>query len=114
MRDGNDAANAVDGDPNTFWIAGSQKDDTRKNQELTIGFPNAVSFNDLIIMPRQNQRDHEGDVREYLIQTSDDGASWTDLKRGALVSTFEPQKIIFGGKYNREISQNRFAIRFRS
>ncbi len=47
-------------------------------------------------MPRQNHRDHEGDVREYLIQTSDDGANWKDLKRGELVSTFEPQKIIFG------------------
>ena len=48
------------------------------------------------MMPRQNHRDHEGDVREYLIQTSDDGANWKDLKRGALVSTFDPQKIDFG------------------
>ena len=96
LTNGNDAANAVDGDPNTFWIAGNQKDETRKNQELTIEFSNAVSFDGLTIMPRQNHRDHEGDVREYLIQTSDDGANWKDLKRGVLVSTFEPQKITFG------------------
>ena len=96
LTNGNDAANAVDGDPNTFWIAGNQKDETRKNQELTIEFSNAVSFDGLTIMPRQNHRDHEGDVREYLIQTSDDGANWKDLKRGFLVSTFEPQKITFG------------------
>jgi beta-galactosidase len=90
-----EAGNAIDGDPNTFWLAGSQRDGARQNQELTIGFPNAVSFNGLIIMPRQNHRDHEGDIREYLIQTSDDGANWRDLKRGEMVSTFAPQKILF-------------------
>jgi hypothetical protein len=91
-----DAGLAIDGDPNTFWIAGNQKDAARQNQELTIGFPNAVSFNGLVIMPRQNHRDHEGDIREYLVQTSEDGATWRELKRGALVSTFAPQKILFG------------------
>ncbi len=95
LTSGNDAANAIDGDPNTFWIAGDAKKD-RENQELTISFPNAVSFSGLFLMPRQNHREHEGDVREYSIQTSDDGLNWTDLKRGALVSTFDPQKILFG------------------
>jgi hypothetical protein len=90
-----DAANAIDGDPNTFWLAGNQKDAARQNQELTISFPDAVSFNGLVIMPRQNHRDHEGDVREYLIQASDDGATWREIGRGALVSTFNPQKILF-------------------
>ena len=94
LTNGNDAANAIDGDPNTFWLAGDQKKD-RQNQELTISFPNAVSFNGLVIMPRQNHRDHEGDVREYSIQTSDDGRDWQEIKRGALVSTYEEQKIIF-------------------
>jgi beta-galactosidase len=91
-----DAGNAIDGDPNTFWLAGNQRDAARQNQELTVSFPNAVSFNGLVIMPRQNHRDHEGDIREYLIQTSDDGSNWRDLKRGALLSTFNPQKIDFG------------------
>jgi hypothetical protein len=90
-----DSANAIDGDPNTFWLAGDAKKD-RQNQELTISFPNAVSFSGFIVMPRQNHREHEGDVREYSIQVSDDGRDWTDLKRGELVSTFDPQKIIFG------------------
>lgn len=93
---GNDANNAIDGDPNTFWLAGNQKDAARKNHEVTIQFPNAVSFSGLVIMPRQNHRDHEGDIREYQIQTSDDGANWKDIKRGTLVSTFDPQKINFG------------------
>jgi len=90
-----DAANAIDGDPNTFWIAGDQKDASRKDQSLTITFPNAVSFSGIVIMPRQNHREHEGDVRDYLIQISDDGTSWRDLKRGLLPSTFDPQRITF-------------------
>ncbi|MBS1792773.1 MAG: discoidin domain-containing protein [Acidobacteria bacterium] len=90
-----DSSNALDGDPNTFWLAGDPKKD-RQNQELTIGFPNAVSFSGLVLMPRQNHRDHEGDVREYRVLTSDDGTNWTAVKSGALVSTFDPQRIDFG------------------
>lgn len=47
-------------------------------------------------MPRQNGREHEGDVREYLIQISDDGTNWRDVKRDSLVSTFNPQRIDLG------------------
>jgi hypothetical protein len=47
-------------------------------------------------MPRQNHRDHEGDVREWLIQASDDGGDWRDVARAALGSTFDPQTVRFG------------------
>jgi beta-galactosidase len=96
---GRDAGNAIDGDPNTFWIAGVQTAD-RTPQELTIAFPTPVEFSGLVVMPRQNHRDHEGDVREYAIQVSDDGATWRELKRGALGSTFDQQRI-------RSIARNR-------
>ncbi len=91
-----EAANAIDGDPNTFWIAGDARAAARQDQELTISFSNPVSFSGLVIMPRQNGREHEGDIREYSIQISDDGTSWREIKRGQLVSTFDPQTIEFG------------------
>lgn len=90
---------AFDGDPNTFWIAGDQKSE-RKNHEFSVRFPNSVPFSGLVIMPRQNHRDHEGDIREYAASISDDGKNWTEIKRGALVSTFDPQKITFGKTVN--------------
>jgi beta-galactosidase len=90
-----DAANAIDGDPNTFWIAGDPRAVSRQNQELTINFPNAVSFSGLVVMPRQNHREHEGDIREYSIQISVDGTNWTEVKRGELLSTFDQQSIVF-------------------
>jgi hypothetical protein len=46
-------------------------------------------------MPRQNHRDHEGDVREWLIQASSDGEHWRELKRATLGSTFDPQTVLF-------------------
>jgi hypothetical protein len=46
-------------------------------------------------MPRQNHREHEGDIREYSIQVSDDANEWREVRRGELVSTFAPQKIQF-------------------
>ena len=91
---------AFDGDPNTFWLAGNQKDETRKNQEFSVYFPKSVPFSGLVLMPRQNHRDHEGDVQEYEISISDDGKNWSEIKRGELVSTFDPQKILFGKTVN--------------
>jgi hypothetical protein len=60
-----------------------------------ISFPNAVSFSGLVIMPRQNHREHEGDIREYSIEISTDGTNWSEIKRGSLISTFDPQTIAF-------------------
>lgn len=86
---------AFDGDPNTFWIAGDQKSE-RRNQELVLRFPKPVAFSGFVLMPRQNHRDHEGDIREYSVAISDDGKNWREVKRGDLVSTFDPQTIAFG------------------
>ncbi|HQU85287.1 MAG TPA: discoidin domain-containing protein, partial [Pyrinomonadaceae bacterium] len=102
---------AFDGDPNTFWLAGDQKSE-RKNQEFVVYFPKSIPFSGLVLMPRQNHRDHEGDIREYAVSISDDGKNWTEIKRGALVSTFDPQKILFGktvsAKYLKLVSLSGF------
>lgn len=100
LTDLKEQVSAFDGDPNTFWLAGNQKDETRKNQEFSVYFPKSVPFSGLVLMPRQNHRDHEGDVREYAVSISDDGKTWTEIKRGELVSTFDPQKILFGKTVN--------------
>ncbi|GAB3453731.1 beta-glucuronidase [Massilia terrae] len=90
-----DAGNAIDGDPNTYSLVSVRADIPRPQPELTITFPESVPFNGLVLMPRQNHRDHEGDVREWLVQVSDDGQAWRDVKRATLGSTFDPQRIVF-------------------
>lgn len=89
------AANVIDGDPNTFWQAGDQKQPARQTQELTVNFPAPVAMNGLVLMSRQNHREHEGDIREYVVQVSDDGREWREAARGTLRSTFAPQQIRF-------------------
>jgi beta-galactosidase len=90
-----DAANTIDGDPNTYALVKPGAGATRPQPELTIEFPQAVPFDGLVLMPRQNHRDHEGDVREWRVQASDDGQQWREVKRATLGSTFEPQKVLF-------------------
>jgi hypothetical protein len=89
---------AIDGDPNTFWIAGGTgrgMSGTPYPHELTIRFPAAVAMNGVVLMPRQNDREHTGDVRTYIIKASDDGQQWRDVAQGALASTWSPQRVIF-------------------
>src|SRR5688572_6164576 len=49
----------------------------------------------LVLMSRQNHREHKGDIRGYAVQVSDDGEDWRDVTRGELLSTFAPQYIGF-------------------
>lgn len=81
----------LDGDPNSFWQAGPGHP-----QAVTIEFNDTVPMTGLVLMPRQNHRDHEGDVREYTIELSDDGSTWREAKSGTLGSSFSPIRIDFG------------------
>jgi hypothetical protein len=49
----------------------------------------------LVLMNRQNDRDHLGDIRTYALEASDDGQSWREITRGELRSTWRPQTIQF-------------------
>jgi len=95
VRGSGPVGNLIDGDPNTFWLAGGRG--VAYPHEITIEFPNAIAMSGLLLMPRQNHREHEGDIRDYAITTSADGSHWTALTRGTLVSTFDPQRVVFPG-----------------
>jgi len=90
-----DAANVVDGDPNTLSLVPGKGEGPRPQPPLTIAFAAPVPFDGLVLMPRQNHRDHEGDVREWRIEASDDGEQWRDVRRVTLGSTFDPQTVRF-------------------
>lgn len=96
----NPAANAIDGDPNTFWLAGDARKSMKHPHALTLSFASPVAVSGLILMPRQNQREHEGDIRGYVVEISDDATNWREVARGELVSTFEPQRVTFKQTFN--------------
>lgn len=87
-----EVANLIDGDPNSYWLSAF---DQAHPHEVTITFEKSVPFSGLILMNRQDQRAHEGDIREYEILISDDGEQWEAVVSGALESTFDPQRIEF-------------------
>ena len=89
------AAAAIDGDPNTFVSTGDQRAAMREAAELTITFPAPVAISGVVLMPRQNHREHEGEIRECVVSVSDDGHVWNDVQRALLPSSFAPQTIGF-------------------
>jgi beta-galactosidase len=93
---GEPASTVIDGDPNTFILAGDPNAQLREPPDIVISFPAPVAMSGLIVMPRQNHREHEGEIREYAVQISDDGQVWRPLTQGAFVSSFAPQQVQFG------------------
>ena len=93
---GGATANAlIDGDPNTFVLVGSQRNPARDQAEMVISLDAPARISGVVLMPRQNHREHEGDIRELSLQISDDGNSWSDVVRRELPSTFAPHVINF-------------------
>jgi hypothetical protein len=93
--DGAPAASAIDGDPNTYVSTGDRNATLREPAELTVTFPAPVAMSGVVLMPRQNHREHEGDIRECVVSVSDDGNVWNDVQRTVLPSTFAPHTITF-------------------
>jgi hypothetical protein len=97
IADGRRADEIIDGDPNTFWSSANARGvSTKHPHEIEITFPISVAMDGMILMPRQNQREHQGDIRDYKIESSDDGTNWQEITSGQLASTFEEQKFLFG------------------
>jgi hypothetical protein len=92
---GGPAGSAIDGDPNTFMLVGDQREPTREQVDLKITFNAPVAMAGVVLMSRQNHRQHEGDIRGYTLQVSDDGTDWREVARGELLSTFAPQYLYF-------------------
>jgi beta-galactosidase len=94
--DGQNAGAILDGDPNTFWQSGTNR--TREGKyrhDFTVHFPQPVALTGLVLMPRQNQREHQGDIGEFKLERSDNGTDWLEITRGQLASTWDPQTIRF-------------------
>jgi hypothetical protein len=96
---GGDARTLLDGDPNTFWSVGGARGGAgaKPPYDITITFPSPVALDGLVLLNRQNDRDHLGDIRGYAVKASEDGQAWREVMAGELASTWKPQTIRFPG-----------------
>ena len=53
-----------------------------------------VKLSGILYVPRQNQREHEGDIRTYKVEYESEG-QWREIAAGTLPSSFSPKKILF-------------------
>lgn len=94
--DGQNANVILDGNPNTFWQSSTTRSNNGKHpHDFTVHFPRPVAMTGLVLIPRQNQREHQGDIREFKLESSGDGTNWQEIARGQLASTWDPQTIPF-------------------
>jgi beta-galactosidase len=83
----------LDGDPNTF-CTGEQ---FKYPFTLELEAERDMEVKGLLYMPRQNEREHKGDIKGCLVQTYDNGR-WKTVFEGELSSSYGPKEIIFREK----------------
>lgn len=81
--------NVIDGSPNTMYI----KEDA---YPLTIDMETAkeVYIKGMLYMPRQNNREHKGDIKGVKIEAFMKD-SWIEVFNGEIKSSFDPKEILF-------------------
>ena len=75
-----EAANAIDGDPNTYWHTHWQGNAPQPPHEITVDLGVKAELAGITVLPRQDQEN--GRVGEYEILTSLDGSAWTEALKG--------------------------------
>lgn len=79
----------LDGNPQTFMrLTGGYP------YSFIIQTPQKHNISGILYMPRQNHREHEGELRSYLIEAWLDG-TWKQVQKGKLSSSYEPKRIAF-------------------
>lgn len=79
----------LDGNPQTFVrLTGGYP------YSFIIQTPQKHDISGILYMPRQNHREHEGELRSYLIEAWLDG-TWKQAQKGKLSSSYEPKRIAF-------------------
>lgn len=91
---GNVAANAVDGDPNTFWHTRWQPRNDPMPHHLVIDLGSEQSFAGIICLPRQDMAN--GRIAECEVYAGNDPKAWSGaLAKARWQNTDQPQQVKF-------------------
>lgn len=87
------AANAVDGDPNTFWH--TQWEDSVPPHEIIIELSPPTAIKGFTYLPRQDESDH-GTIKDYQFFVSNDGASFGEpIAKGTFENNKDKKTVTF-------------------
>ena len=87
------AANAFDGDPDTFWHTRYGAGESDYPHSVVCDYGEVKTLKGVLVIPRQDMPN--GRVRGYSIETSEDGQRWTVAKSSELRNTEEPVELKF-------------------
>ena len=87
------AANAVDGDPNTFWH--TQWEDSVPPHEIIIELSPPATIKGFTYLPRQDESDH-GTIKDYQFFVSNDSASFGEpVAKGTFENNKDKKTVTF-------------------
>ena len=87
------AANAVDGDPATFWH--TQWEDSQPPHEIILELTPPAAIKGFTYLPRQDESDH-GTIKDYQFFVSNDGGSFGDpVAKGTFENTKDKKTVAF-------------------
>ena len=90
-----EAANVIDGDPQTIWHTPWDDQGPGFPHYLVIEFAGPVAMSGLKVLPRQDMPN--GRIKDYEVFVSDDGKNWgSAVRKGKFASSGEMQIIQFG------------------
>lgn len=89
------AANAVDGDPATFWHTQWQDANPEPPHEIIIELTPPAAIKGFTYLPRQDESDH-GTIKDYQFYVSNDGANFGDpVAKGTFENTKDKKTVTF-------------------
>jgi beta-galactosidase len=90
-----EAANVIDGDPQTIWHTPWEDPAPGFPHYLVIEFPAPIELRGLKVLPRQDMSN--GWIKGYEVFASDDGKNWSSpVTKGELAASGDLQDIQFG------------------
>lgn len=89
------AANAVDGDPNTFWHTQWQDASPEPPHEIIIELTPPAAIKGFTYLPRQDESDH-GTIKDYEFYVSNDGTNFGEpVAKGTFQNTKDKKTVTF-------------------